>query len=329
MLEQTLYLMAFCLSRLDSPAGAVIAYQQEAIALASKSLQEYPKSAWAPRMMNLKGTVQLARGQLDQAVETFNKLAQLYPASAEGKNALVSLVQAALNIKKYDVARDAFRKMTANKDFYLKDGKEAIFAYIGRAMFDAGQYPQAIGAYRIVTTSATTNMGLLENGYFYLGRSYCENTNYAEAVTALNALLTRYPQSGYYYDAKFMLGRSYRGLGKYKQVYEMLNDVAMRATNIVLINKASMELSKTQISQGLKKEALASLMRVTLLADVNNPALRPMVEEAFMQSIQLQKEFMASDDIIETCHQYLAKFPNGAKAAEVGRIMRSAELQSR
>ncbi len=326
MLEQTLYLMAFCLSRLESPDEALPGYQQEAIALATESLQKYPESDWAPRTMSLQGTVQLARGQLDQAVETFNRLARLYPKSAEGKNALVSLVQSALNIKKYDVARDAFRKMMANKDFYLTDGKETIFAYIGRAMFDAGQYPEAIGAYRIVTASTTTNMGLLENGYFYLGSSCCENTNYTEAVTALNTLLTRFPQSGYYYDAKFLLGRAHRGLGQYKQVYEMLNDVATRATNIVLLNKASMELSKTQISQGLKKEALASLMRVTLLADSNNPELRPMLEEAFMESLQLQQEFKARDDIMETCRQYLAKFPAGASVAEVGRIMRAAEL---
>lgn len=328
MQEQTLYLMAFCLSRLDSPAAAVPGYQEEIMALADASLRDYPRSAWAPKMMSLKGTVQLSRGQTDQAVETFDKLAELYPESPEGKNALVSLVQAALAVNKRAVAADAFKKMKANKSFYLKERKEAIFAYLGRAMFDAGQYPEAIAAYQIVTASATTNKALLENAWFYLGRACCENTNYADAVVALNALLAANPQSGYYYDAKFALGRSYRGLGQYKQVYEALNDVATRATNMALINKASLELSKTQLGQGLKNEALASLMRVTLLADAANPELRPMVEEAFMESLKLQKELKRKDDLIDTCRQYLAKFPQGDRAAEVGQIMRAAELEA-
>ncbi len=327
MLEQTLYLMAFCLSRLDRPAASVPGYRDEALVLAGQFLKSHSNSVWAPKVMSLEGALQIERGQVNLAADTFNRLAARYPDSPEGRNALVSLVQAALNIRKYEVAREAFQKMAAQKEYYLRDGRETVFAYLGRALFDAGQYPEAASAYRLVTGSATTNKALLENALFYLGRSACESTNYAEAVAVLNDLLARYPQSGYYYDAKFLLGRAHRGLGQYREVYTTLNDVATRSTNIVLLNKASLELSKTQLSQGLKKEALASLLRVTLLADASHPELRPLVEEALLKSLELQREIGTRDDVIETCRQYLAKFPDGSASAEVKRILREAELQ--
>jgi tetratricopeptide (TPR) repeat protein len=171
-----------------------------------------------------------------------------------------------------------------------------------------------------------TNLALLENTYYYLGRAYGESANHTGAVAALTTLLTRFPNSGFYYDAKFALARSYRGLGKYSLVNETLGDIARRATNNVMINKASLELSKAQLADGKKKEALASLMRITMFADHANPELRPILEEAYALSFPLLKELEKREDLIDTCRQYLTKFPQGTNVALVNKFKQDAEL---
>ena len=83
--------------------------------------------------------------------------------------------------------------------------------------------------------------------------------------------MEKYPKSGLFYDAKFSLGSAYRQTGSLTNAMLALSDVFKYADKPVIINKASVELGAIQVELGDRQGALASYLRVALLADPEQP----------------------------------------------------------
>lgn len=323
LLEKAVFQRAYCYSRLKQPPESIPEYRGKAIKAYEQFLALFPNSELAPKALNGKGAAQLEIGQFDVAAKTFDELAAKYPQSDEGKSALFALVRSAMEIKQYDQATSAFEKMLANRGMYTPDQ----FARIGQMMLDAGLHKQAIQSFQQVVGS-TEERNLLERALYGLGRAHYELKDYPGAIRSFEELMQKYPKSGLFYEAKFSLGGAYRETGSLTNAMLALSDVFKYADDPLTINKASVQLGGIQVELGDKQGALASYLRVALLADPNNPELRPLVAQSLISSISLGMEMQRYQDVQDSCDQYLKLFPNGDKVEWVRKMKADAKLKA-
>lgn len=323
LLEKAVFQRAYSYSRIREPAASIPENRAKAVKAFEQFIALFPNSELAPKALNGKGTAQLEIGQFDVAAKTFDELAAKYPNSDEGKSALFALVRSAMEIKQYDQARSAFAKMMANQALYTADQ----FARIGQTMLDAGQYEQAIEAFEQVVRMSQER-ALLERALYGLGRAHYELKDYPAAIRSFEELMEKYPKSGLFYDAKFALGGAYRETGSLTNAMLALSDVFKYADKPLIINKASVELGAIQTQLGDQQGALASYLRVALLANPDDPELRPLVEESLLASVTLGMDMKRYADVQDSCDQYLKVFPNGDKVEWVRRTKADAKLKA-
>jgi tetratricopeptide (TPR) repeat protein len=95
-----------------------------------------------------------------------------------------------------------------------------------------------------------------------------------------------------------------------------------------LINKASFDLGMIQEQQGQKQQALASFLRVALLADPNDPELRPIIEQSLVEAIKLGMDMERYQDVSDCCDQYLKLFPSSDKIETIRKYRGDAKLKA-
>ena len=321
LLERAVFQRAACYARVTEPAEMVAEARNRAVRAYDQFLAVYPNSELAPTALSGKGAVLLALGQFDVAAKTFDELAAKYPNSEEGRSALYALAKSAMEIKLYDQARDALNKMLSNAKAFTPDQ----FTRIGQMFFDARLYPEAIKAFTQVRGS-TDDRALLERALYGLGQSYYELKDYPKAIEALDEMMRRYPKSGLFYQAKFTLGRAYREIGKPQEAIAALTDVFKYADTPVLLNQASYDLGLIQKQHGDLQGALASFLRIGLLADPENPELRPLVEKSLLESMDLGMQIGRYDDVSDSCDLYLKLFPGSAEVPRVRELKAKARM---
>jgi len=324
ILEKAHFQQANGLSLIQAPPERQAALYEKGIERLDHFLETYPDSSLAPKAMAGKGRLYLALGQFDAATRTFNTLASAYPQSEEGKSALYSLIKAAMEVEKVQVAKEAFGRMLANAQAYTP----AEFARVGQLMFDVASYPEAIQAYRKVLEAQPEERALLERALFGMGKAYYELGQYAEAAEPLEALMTKYPKSGLFYDAKFALAESYLKTGQLAAAEEALTDIFRYASKPELINEASYQLGVIQREADEQEKAYASFQRVALLANPENREVRPIIEKCLWESIILGAELERFSDVIESCDQYLQLFPESERVERVRELQREARLSA-
>ena len=332
LLEKAMFMRAQCFARLQEPAAQLADFRDRAIRGFELFVRSFPESDLAPMALSGKGTVQLEIRQFDEATKTFDELAEKYPNSAEGKNALFSLARAAMEIKQFEQGVAAFRRMMENAQIYPPED----FVRLGQMMGEAGYAKEAIQAFqevqrkvgRLPQEQQDASRPLIERSLFGIAQAYYKAGQYPEAVQSVEELMTRYPQSGLFYEAKFLQGEAFRDDGKHQQAVAALSDVFRFATDSALINRATLTLADIQRKHGDLVSALASYQRLALLSDRTRTDLRPMIEDALFASIEIAAELNRHKDVIENCDEYIQLFPQGKKITDVRRLRGEAILKS-
>jgi tetratricopeptide (TPR) repeat protein len=330
--EKSSYQLALCLARITEPAERVNAYRQQAIKAYQLFVNKYGDSELAPRALNGMGTVQLELQLFDDATATFDELARKYPNSEEGKNALFSLARAAMEIGEFDQGVAAFNRMMSESARFQPEE----FIRLGIMMGDAGYAREAISAFSEVqkkvqalpAAEQEAKRPLIERALFGGAQAYYKAERYEEAIQTAQELLTRYPQSGLFYEAKFIECEAYRDLGRNQEAVTALNDVINFATDSALINRATVTLAGIQRNHGELTEALASYQRLALLADRNDPANLPLIESAFLASVEIAAELQRYQDVIANADDYAELFPQGQHIETIRAKRREAIQQS-
>lgn len=315
LLEKASFQLAVCLTRITEPADRVPAFREQAIKAYDLFVQKFAQSDLAPRALNGKGTVLLELKRFDDATRTFDELSVKYPSSEEGKNALFSLARAAMEIKQYDQGVAAFNRMMADAQRYQPEE----FIRLGAMMGEAGYAKEAIAAYQEVQIkigklpedAQVAQRPLIERAFFGSAQAFFTAGQYEAAVKAANDLLTRFPQSGLFYETKFIQGEALRELKQYPEAVLALNDVFRFATDSALINRATVKLAETQRQHGSLTDALASYQRLALLSDRTKPENLPLIEDAMLASIEISAELGRYPDVIQNADDYNQLFPQG------------------
>lgn len=330
--EKASFQLALCLSRINEPADRVPMFREQAIKAYELFVQNFPASDLASRALNGKGTVQLELKRFDDASQTFDDLARQYPQTEEGKNALFSLARAAMEIKQFDQGVAAFQRMMNESDRYQAEE----FIRLGVMMGDAGYANEAIRAFQEVQKKVGAlpedakekQRPLIERSLFGSAQAFFKANQFEDAIRSAQELLTRYPQSGLFYETKFIECEGYRALGRHQEAVLALNDVIRFASDSVLINRATVMLAGIQRQHGELNEALASYQRIALLVDRNKPENRPVIEDAFFASAEIAAELGRHADVVTNADDYAQLFPQGQYLEQIRSLRREALLKS-
>ena len=209
------------------------------------------------------------------------------------------------------------------------------FLKIGELMSRKGEFDQAIRAYKIVTTAmqqypnpSPEQLGMDQRALFGIGRAHCEANQYNESVTFLTKLIETYPTTGLFYEARFLIARSYEALNRSSDAIATLRDIFQRAQSQEIINRATVDLARLQLAGGDATGALASCQRVVLLADPGNPNIRPYYEAALVMSVTLLGETEKWEAVTENANRYMKLFPDGKGINEVRKWRTKAHVST-
>lgn len=330
LLEKASFYIGYCLSRMQGATPeATVQLHAAAIQTLEQFVKANPASEFAPKALNAIGTIHLDENAIDKAMATFEDLSQRYPQSDDGKSALYQLIKAALELKKFDLAHDAYEKMKADKSKYGLDQ----FVRIGQGMLDGGLPADAADAFEQVRKSGTEDRALLERTLFGLGRAYYETQKYEEGAHALDELMLRYEKTGLFYEVKLLQSKMFLALKKFDQATEALSEIFKFTQDPLLTVPAGLELARIQRNEAEKleaegqtelakkryAEALASLQRIALFGGgyMRQRELIPLVEASVLQSIELFAKTERYGDAVFACDQYITLFPKGEKLADV------------
>ena len=318
LLEQARFYLAFSLSRLPSDGT-----RRAAIAKIDEFIGLYPQSALAAKALNLKGSLQMALKDAG-ANETFARLAKDYPNTDEGKSAQYARINGALELGQFEQAKEALSSMLSNSGSYSVEE----FARVGQAMLDKGQWNETIQAFGQVVGKTEERL-LLERALYGIGAAKYELGDSTGAVESLNDLMTRWPNSGLFYQAKFMLARANLKLNQLPAAKTVLNDVFKYAREPELVNDASLVYAEVLKQDGDKTGALASYKRLEYFSSQNmkTEKERSQIEKAILGAIDLAAEMGRTGDVIESCDRYLQLFPTSSKINEVRQKRTTATLQ--
>jgi outer membrane protein assembly factor BamD (BamD/ComL family) len=205
------------------------------------------------------------------------------------------------------------------------------FVYVGQWFLDAERQAEALDAFSFVLQSKTEDRTLLERALYGAGQAQYAMKDFAAAAATLNNLLTRYPNSGLFFEAKLMMGRALREQGRMDEAIAALSDVFKYGTEPVLINRANLDLADIYRGMAAKakaggdadlageqlRAASAAYQRIVLLSPRRSAALREMVEQAALGGIPTFMEMGKFREAVEMCDTFLAEFPQSTSVQQV------------
>jgi len=275
-------------------------------------------------MFNL-GRLYLQQGEFDKATRTFDELAQTYPDSDAGRDALYSLVKASLEEGQVEVARDAVDRMVLQPENYEI---EKIYR-VANLMADFEQWQQAKTAYELVLESPRIEQddSLKQQVLDGLGNASIGAGELDDAVTFLQQLITEFPTSAMVMEAGISLSEAYLQMEPAKT--QEARD-ALAAVHRILrsrpdkTGKARLDLMLGNISmaEGNPSAALANWYGVGL-TEADSPELAAVIREAITLSLdEAQRQIQEGNDnrwnlVIELTEQYLNNFPMATNADEM------------
>ncbi len=258
------------------------------------------------------------------ANETFARLAQDYPDTDEGKSAQYARINGALELGQFDQAKEALASMLANPASYSVDE----FARVGQAMLEKAQWSESASAFEQVN-GKTEDRALLERALYGIGAARFELGDAAGAVKSLDDLMTRWPNSGLFYQAKFMMARANLTLGDFTAAKLVLNDVFKYAREPELINDASLVYASILRQEGDQVGALSTYKRMEYFNSQNmkTEKERAQVQTAILAAVELGKEMGKNTDVLESCDMYLKLYPTSSKVNEIRQTRNTASLK--
>ena len=315
MLEQAVFFQAYCLGRIEEPADQVAAYRSEAVELYRAFADRFTSSSLAPTALSSLGAVLLGMGRSDEAAKAYEELAHRFPDSDVGKDARMAMIRSLVDVGQGAQARDVLEELLA------EGGSEPDqLLRLGLLMMEKDERDSAALVFEGLLTrlagSDDKQPGMVQRALFSLAEIHHGAGRHDEAAERLKELLDGFPNSALFYDARFMLARICGETGRPDEATEILREIFTRATDQVLINRATVALAGLQAANGNTADALASYQRIVLLADPEDPAMRPLFEESLGESVKLLGGMERWRDVLAHCEQYLAAFPSGAYAQD-------------
>jgi len=273
--------------------------QRERAAVALNSfLEKYPKSPNAPQVMFNLGRLYLQQGQFDQATKLFDDLSTRYSDHPLGKDALYSLVKAALEENQIDVAQRAVQRMVSSPDDY---GPRQMFQ-VGTLMLENDRHAEAMDSFALVLKSigddddTLKQHTLLKMGEAGVGAG---GERLQTAADALEELIKEYPKSLLVLDAGISLSEIYLAMEppqteKAKKALSAASEIIKIKPNPVKRNEIGIASGQIALAEGKPGVALTRWYGIALFKPETDEE-REVVREAMLLALELGEKEAQQD----------------------------------
>jgi len=320
IMEQAVFFQAYCLSKISKPEDRVPKFREAAAGLYRNFVERFSSSKLAPTALSSLGAVLIATGKSEEAAKVYEELAAKYPESDAGQNARFAMLRSLADIGHMEKAGSVLDDMIRDAASYPPEH----FLRAAQMMLDKEEYKSSVRAFAQVLKAveklpakSKERAAMEQRALLGLGKANYASKNFEATIKSISDLVTRYPTSGLFFEARFLVARAYKESGKLDEAVEILKDVFKRGGDQSLINHATVELADIQLAKGDADGALASYQRIVLLADPEDPKTRPMYERALVGSIRILVDKEQWQDVIENCDLYINSFPSGGSTGDV------------
>lgn len=305
LFEQATYQRAYALSRISEPIERVPAFRAAAVTLFDRFVDRFPRSALASKAMAAKGRILLEEDRMEEASAVFEALSSAYPDTPEGKNSLVTLVEAAISAGRMEAAVQAVERITRDPASY----GEPVLARLGQLMVHNGQFAQAIAVYNLLLKAAEDDEWK-ERAYFGLGEAHLAQGECQTAVENLQALLTLNPNTGYFFDAQLRLAEALLACDSPDPALAALGDIFRLDEDADRRRRANFLLARIQAAQGRTADAFASYLRLALHPDpAGDPELAPLNRSSTLEALRLATETADWETVVLLADSFLKAWP--------------------
>jgi len=294
-------------------------------------LERYPKSTQVPDNMARLGTIYIEFEQYDKAAKYLNDLATRFPDNKAVAQALFNLGRAQFEIQQFDEAEATLTQLL-NKS--PDDQSSANLNFISMRMLEAGKPAVSLQATNVILQRSenpnhpdydSLRANTLEGALFRAGQANLALDNHEQAIHFLNRVLELKPNSGYFFDIKFAVGKAKANMSRpdIQGAVDTFDEVMRFATDQHYVNRALCEGAAAFALDGTQpmlRRAVARYQQVIMLADPNLPANQPWIELAYYESAKLFARLgnaQRRDDMID---QYLQKYPRGTYRQQINNM---------
>ncbi len=294
----------------------------------SSYLVDYPDGDKSPAVMYSLGRLLLQQGKTEGAIELFNRLGRDYPESEEGKDALYTLVKAALDENMVEVAQESVRKMLAQPEAY----DIAKIFRVGQLMLTYERWQEAFDCFAITLRhpSAATDAALKQRALYSQGMASLGLKRPQAAIDAFGTLVKDFPKSSLVVDAGIALSQSHLQVDPpnlpaaeeaLQAVGRILNSLTGTAAKVGR-TQVDVALGQIALAKEDSKTALAAFYRAGLQrpetpehGDIVRKALRLGIAEA--QRLAQAGDAKLWSLVTEFADQFVRNFPMDKDAADM------------
>ena len=142
--------------------------------------------------------------------------------------------------------------------------------------------------------------------------------------------MTRWPMSGMFFKAKFIIARASRDSGDRQGALLALKDIFSRAKEPELVNDAKLIYAEIMTESGDDTQAFAIYKGIEYFgtANIKSEKERQQVSEAILAAIALGEKMERPTDVVDSCDVFLRLFPMSPKVQEVRAKRTRASLQA-
>lgn len=273
-------------------------------------MAEFPESERVASALSKKAQAQLVTGKYSEAFQTLETLKEKFPNAPASKKALSGLIVASVEAGKFDIAEQVLNRMLEDKKAYGYD----VYLSTGEGLLKAGKFELAETAFAAVPLNA--NKTYVEQAL--MGAASCQfgRNEFEGCFQALEKLLTKFPTTGRFYDARLMQARCLVEMGHMDEAVKAYAEVGSQDYSVTI------EMAGVLTDP---EERLAAYQRVALLADPQKPENQPLIAESIVASLPLGMELQKYNLVVSACDQFKQLFPDHEKLPTIGKFRREAE----
>jgi TolA-binding protein len=273
------------------------------------------------------GGVLLELEQYDQAAAVLSRLNTEFPDSEAAQEAMFALGRAQWEQGDQAKAAESFGKLLQKPDGVTP----ANLAYVSERMLDKGDPAVSLAASRELIArgekakdaeGARVRARSREPALFRAGQAGLALKTYDEALKYFTTLVTEYPRTGFFFEAKFGLAQA-RGKLTPPDIAGAIADlgeVVQFTQDPVQANRALCLVGEALAGQGDQRslqQAVARFQQVVLLADPKVEGNRPWIEMAVVESAKAFARLGNTSERDAMVTLYRERFPQGSRTQEL------------
>ncbi|MDF7808406.1 tetratricopeptide repeat protein [Pontiellaceae bacterium B12219] len=275
-------------------------------------MDEFPESEFLASALNKKAQSLLVAGDFDAAFQTLETLQEQFPEAAATRSALSGLIVAAVDAERFDVAEQVLDRMLEDQESYGYD----VYLSTGDGLLASGRFALAEKAFSAVPMTA--KRAFAERALF--GRGACQfgRELFDVSFQTLENLLSQFPTTGTFYDARLMQARSLVQLGRIDEAAAAYAEVVAAKQDYAITFEMAAVLAEPE-------EQLAAYQRIALLADPTVKENRELIADSILTSLPLCMELQKYELVLSSCDQFEDLFPEHEQLPTLGTFRKEAE----